>query len=269
LVLICSLASILNSLPADTPPEFAVSLFRTLLDLASVNEDLHVLAPVLDNIQAHFDDWRVEGSLRDETVQQVAERQIQGGRPCVEDCFYHFAYDMMAHYSQFFFLCRSQAHRLLLSHLSTSSVADGTTASLLAKQLAVLSLSLPTFYAFPELARLQRLSVLASSEPDLWALLQAFFPPTAEQTSPAHFGALFAMLADGAKGAEVAKRNDLSVAELSRKAKVLALADLGSRHVGGKVSYADVAEALHLNGQDEEEIEGWVIEGKTRFACCH
>lgn len=243
-----SVSTLFNSLPTpvSTPtsslPSSSSSLRLTvllkLISYASANDDFPVIRPAL----ARFESWLIEWGFGLGTPGEE-----EGNRAVLLVSNHLSTRDQ-----------KPLARELLLAHLSAHSAVAGSSATpsssaaSLASQLIVLSLSLSDVFDFTTLTTLP--SVSHPSIPSLAILLSIF-----------QIGDVKAFEEFVKQNESMLKEEGLEVTLLTKKLKLLALAELCSKKVGEFVSYGEIAEALQLTiakGDDGEEVETWVIDGK-------
>ncbi|ELR14471.1 PCI domain containing protein [Acanthamoeba castellanii str. Neff] len=137
-----------------------------------------------------------------------------------------------------------EAYESLVRHLAMTEEASGEDTSALAVQAAVEAIRLPQVVQLDGLLGLPAIQQLATSQPQLFALLKIFAEDSLSaytQFHQSHPGFLESV--------------GLTHEECLRKQRVLALAGLASGRE--ELSYAQVAQEL---GVEEGEVEAWVIE---------
>lgn len=220
----CSLTNIYNSLPATSSNRYLV--FTTLLELASSNDELDLLADALTALPSRLAVWNIDAAKKSGLLASAAsalESADQGQR----------AY---------------QFHLAHLRFLSTSSVSgagsDSAEAKAAAEKTIVAALRLPKLFDFEELVDIDAVKQL-SGQP-VGELLDVFV-----KGNTADWDAW-----KGAHSSDV-DRLGLSVAQLDRKIRLMDLAALCSRSVSSEVPYTAIASALGINVDD---VEVWVID---------
>ncbi|PWN94410.1 hypothetical protein FA10DRAFT_249168 [Acaromyces ingoldii] len=218
------LTNIYNSLPATSSNRYLV--FTTLLELASSNDELDLLADALTALPSRLAVWNIDAAKKSGLLASAAsalESADQGQR----------AY---------------QFHLAHLRFLSTSSVSgagsDSAEAKAAAEKTIVAALRLPKLFDFEELVDIDAVKQL-SGQP-VGKLLDVFV-----KGNTADWDAW-----KGAHSSDV-DRLGLSVAQLDRKIRLMDLAALCSRSVSSEVPYTAIASALGINVDD---VEVWVID---------
>lgn len=221
---VSSLTNIYNSLPATSSNRYLV--FTALLDLASSNDELDLLADALTALPSRLAVWNIDSAKKADLLASAAsalESADQGPRA------YQF---YLAH----------------LRFLSTSTVSgagsDSAEAKAAAEKTIVAALRLPKLFDFEELVEIDAVKKL-SGQP-VGKLLDVFVNGTTSDWD-----------AWKAAHSSDADRLGLSIAQLDRKIRLMDLAALCSRSVSSEVPYSAIADALKISVDD---VEVWVID---------
>lgn len=220
----CRLSNIFNSLSATSPNRCVV--FRALLNLASNNDDLEVIADALSAVPKWLSEWDIDASAKADVLDSVATKlqAADNGKD---------AYTL---------------HLTLLRFLSTSTLSgqgsDAIDTKKVAERTVATALSLPHVFQFEELAEIDAVKKLGN-EP-IGQLLKIFLHGTTQdwhQWCQAN--------------AQELSRLNLSQEQLERKIRLLDLANLCSQSVSKEVPYNSIADALKISIDD---VEVWAID---------
>ncbi|GAA6061438.1 hypothetical protein JCM10212_002019 [Sporobolomyces blumeae] len=233
-----SLATVFNSLPSSPSlHSLRLTVLLKLVSFAAQNDDFAVVAPVFSKFESYLVSWGFGPGTQGEeegnaAVSQVVELLVAKGK-------------------------LAEARTLLISHLSSPSAVEGqaatpsSSAAHLASTLIALSLALPTVFDFAELTSTRFPSLENPASSDLKSLLATFQSGDLDAFNSTSFPV------------NVSQGLVLEKEPLEKKFKLVKLAELCSERVGETVSYGEIAKALGLNvdGEDEgEEVETWVID---------
>ncbi|KAH8988769.1 PCI-domain-containing protein [Lactarius hatsudake] len=210
------LTNFFNTLPRQSALRLPV--YNALLDLASANDELHVLQVSRTDIEQWIKEWEITPSEKSTFLERLVEVFSKAGQ-------------------------RVTAYHYKLSHLRSLDPASHAT-QLVALDAIATALSDPTIFDFDPLFKLD--AVLAVKAHPLFALLRVFLsggPDDLHAWQNAH--------------ASTAGEFSLDAAQLERKIRLLALADLGFQNIGQDVPYAQVASALQVPAT---QVERWVID---------
>ncbi|KAH8989688.1 PCI-domain-containing protein [Lactarius akahatsu] len=210
------LTNFFNTLPRQSALRLPV--YNALLDLASSNDELHVLQVSRTDVEQWIKEWEITPSEKSTFLERLVEVFSKAGQ-------------------------RVTAYHYKLAHLRSLDPASQAT-QLVALDAIATALSDPTIFDFDPLFKLD--AVLAVKAHPLFALLRVFLsggPDDLHAWQNAH--------------ASTAGEFSLDAAQLERKIRLLALADLGFQNIGQDVPYAQVASALQVPAT---QVERWVID---------
>ncbi|KAH9168178.1 PCI-domain-containing protein [Lactarius sanguifluus] len=193
-------------------------VYNALLDLASTHDELHVLQVSRTDVEQWIKEWEITPSEKSTFLERLVEVFSKAGQ-------------------------RVTAYHYKLAHLRSLDPASQAT-QLVALDAIATALSDPTIFDFDPLFKLD--AVLAAQAHPLFALLRVFLsggPDDLHAWQNAH--------------ASTAGEFSLDAAQLERKIRLLALADLGFQNIGQDVPYAQVASALQVPAT---QVERWVID---------
>ena len=246
-----AIAAVFNSLPVEADNEesnkiaagLKLTILLKLIAYASANDDFTIIKPVLSRFPSWLAQWGFSrGSPGEEegnaAVLSIVKSLSKGKK--------------------------SEARSILLAHLSSQSVVEGTATTIststatLASKLISLSLAQPDYFDFSSLASLPLLAT--PSAPALRTLLDIFL-----SASSTPLPALEFFLAVESNKALLGEW-ELDAASLGRKLRLVGLAGLCSERVGETVRYEEIAGCLGLSADgddDGEQVEIWVIDGSS------
>lgn len=193
-------------------------IYNALLDLASANDELLVLRVSRADVENWLKEWEVTPSEKSAFLERLVDVFSKARQP---DTAYYYK----------------------LAHVRSLDPASQA-AQLAALDAIATAVSDPTIFDFDPLFKLD--AVLAAQAHPLFALLRIFLsggPDDLRAWQHAH--------------ADTTGEFGLNAAQLERKIRLLALADLGFQNIGQDVPYADVAAALQVPAT---QVERWVID---------
>ncbi|KAI0265916.1 hypothetical protein BC834DRAFT_924157 [Gloeopeniophorella convolvens] len=210
------LTNLFNALPRTSALRLPV--YTTLVELASANDELHVLHVSRADVEKWLGEWAVPADTKAAFLQTLADVFDKASQP-------------------------ETAHYYRLTHVRA---LGGAAPAAQPAALAAISAALsdPAVLDFDALFKLD--AVVAASAHPLFALLRVFLT-----------GGLDDLRAWQGANAGVAETHGLDAAQLERKIRLLALADLGFQNIGQDLPYAQVAAALQV---DPAHVERWVID---------
>ncbi|KAH9057289.1 PCI-domain-containing protein [Lactarius vividus] len=210
------LTNFFNTLPRQSALRLPV--YNALLDLASTNDELHVLQVSRTDVEQWIKEWEITPSEKSAFLERLVEIFSKAGQ-------------------------RATAYHYKLAHVRSLDPASQAT-QLVALDAIATALSDPTIFDYDPLFKLD--AVLAAQAHPLFALLRVFLS-----------GAPDDLHAWQSTHASTAAEFSLDSAQLERKIRLLALADLGFQNIGQDLPYAQVAAALQV---PVTQVERWVID---------
>jgi translation initiation factor 3 subunit M len=193
-------------------------VYSALLDLASTNDELHGLQVSRADVEKWIKEWEITPSEKSTFLERLVEVFSKAGQP---DSAYHYK----------------------LAHVRSLDPASPATQRVALDAIAT-ALSNRTIFDFDPLFKLD--AVLAAQAHPLFALLRIFLS-----------GGLDDLHAWQNAHADTAMEFGLDSAQLERKIRLLALADLGFQNIGQDLPYAQVAASLQVPAT---QVERWVID---------
>lgn len=218
-------SSLFNMLP-ETSALRALA-FETALNTAEATGNLHVLGPQLKNTEV-TGRWLSTWEVEEETRQKLIGRVFKA-------------------------LTALDDHKKALAILLHAVQAAGNSTYPLTCKLVQEAIKNEDVYDFSELLALDAVQDLKNGEARLFELLTTLASGDVQATET---------LVNG-PGKSLIDDNDLDGAQIIRKAKITALANLSSKHHLGKaedeppLQYSEIAKTLNV---PEEEVELWVID---------
>ncbi|GJJ07235.1 hypothetical protein Clacol_001435 [Clathrus columnatus] len=212
------LSHLFNALPNRST--LRPQVYKALLNLATVNEELEVLQLKVSDLERWLDEWDISVDERSEFIKSISDAYAKVGR--TEES-----------YSFEVFYVRSIP--------ANSPKAQAAALAVIAK-----ALKLPTVFSFDALLKLN--TVRAARDHQLFSLLKILIQGSLTDYQQ------WVIPNDNILG-EFA--TDLDKRQLERKLKLLILGDLGAKNIGRDVPYHEISSALQI-GQDEVEV--WVID---------
>ncbi|EPQ59896.1 hypothetical protein GLOTRDRAFT_23467, partial [Gloeophyllum trabeum ATCC 11539] len=219
------LSNLFNALPRRSPLRLPV--YRTLLDIASTNDELEVLQISRADVEKWMQEWDVTPEEKSQFLKSISDAFSKSGQP-------------------------ETAYLFTLSYVRSlpSSSPEAQAAAL---EAIAAALRLP-IYNFDPLFKLD--AVVASKEHELFSLLQVFLNgglseyQSWEQSHPDAF-----------------ERYNLDREQLGRKIRLLTLASLGFDNLGKDLPYTKVAEVLQVDPSQVEKwvidvIRAGLLSGK-------
>ncbi|KAH9053287.1 PCI-domain-containing protein [Lactarius vividus] len=209
-----NLTNFFNTLPRQSALRLPV--YNALLDLASTNDELHVLQVSRTDVEQWIKEWEITPSEKSAFLERLVEIFSKAGQ-------------------------RATAYHYKLAHVRSLDPASQAT-QLVALDAIATALSDPTIFDYDPLFKLD--AVLAAQAHPLFALLG--YSSAARRTT-----------CTPGKARTQAPPRSLDSAQLERKIRLLALADLGFQNIGQDLPYAQVAAALQV---PVTQVERWVID---------
>lgn len=205
------LSSLFNTLPRHSALRLPV--YKTLLELASSNDELHVLQVSRGDVENWLKEWDITPTEKSAFLKTLVDVFSRAGQP---DTAYYY----------------KLAHVRSLEPTSQST----QTAALDAIATAV---SNPAVFEFDPLFKLD--AVIATKSHPLFALLRIFLN-----------GGLDDLHTWQRAHADVSSSFGLDTTQLERKIRLLSLADLGFQNIGQDLPYAHVATVLQVPPSEVE-----------------
>ncbi|KAF8263947.1 hypothetical protein EI94DRAFT_1772790 [Lactarius quietus] len=193
-------------------------VYYALLDLASTNDELHVLQVSRADVEKWIKEWEITPSEKSAFLERLV--------------------DVFSKAKQ-----RETAYHYKLAHVRSLDPTSQSTQHTALDAIAT-ALSDPSIFDFDPLFKLD--AVLAAQAHPLFALLRVFLS-----------GGLDDLHAWQRAHANTAGEFSLDAAQLERKIRLLALADLGFQNIGQDLPYAQVATVLQV---PVTQVERWVID---------
>jgi translation initiation factor 3 subunit M len=210
------LTNLFNTLPRQSALRLPV--YNALLDLASTNDEVHVLQVSRTDVEQWLKDWEITPSEKSAFLERLVDVFSKAGQ-------------------------RETAYHYKLAHVRSLDPASQAT-QLVALDAIAIALSNPSIFDFDPLYKLD--AVLAAQTHPLFALLRVFLS-----------GGLDDLHAWQHAHTDTTGEFSLDTAQLERKIRLLALADLGFQNIGQDLSYAQVATTLQVPAT---QVERWVID---------
>ncbi|KAF9057843.1 PCI domain-containing protein [Panaeolus papilionaceus] len=206
------LSNLFNLLPRNSPQRSVV--YRSLLSLASTNENLNVLELTKGDVERWLSEWTISAEEKASFLKAIVDAYRAVNQHDV-------SYEYLILYVQ---------------NLDSSSPEAKTAAT----ELVATALRLPTVFNFDDLFKLD--AVLVIKDHVLFSLLQIFL-----NSGLGEFNSWLS------SNHQVIEQYQIPSSELERKIRLLTLASLAFQHVGQQLSYAKIAEALQIPPADVEK----------------
>ncbi|EJF62277.1 PCI-domain-containing protein [Dichomitus squalens LYAD-421 SS1] len=220
------LSNLFNALPRRSG--LRLPIYQTLLELASVNDDIDVLGLSQTEVDKWLSEWEVTPEEKSSFIKLIVDAYKRSEQPVAS-----YQYQL------------SYVRSLPPSSPEAQSAAIDAIAS---------ALRLPNNFDFDPLFRLD--AVVAAKDHELFALLQIFLNDGLaqyQQWASSHPDAL--------------SKYELDSSQLERKIRLLTLASLGFQNVGRDIPYSVIASALQVEPSQVESwvidvIRAGLVSGK-------
>lgn len=220
------LSNLFNASPRKSCLRLPV--YRTLLQIATANDDLELLQLSRDGVEKWLTEWDISPEEKSEFLKSIVDAYVKSGQ-------------------------LETAYKYTLSYVRSLSPSSPSAQSAAIESITM-ALQLPTIFDFDPLFKLD--VVVAAKDNELFSLLQIFLNHSlAEFRSweESHPGAL--------------EKHNLEKAELQRKIRLLTLASLGFQNIGRDLPYSTIAVSLQVEPSDVEKwaidvIRAGLLSGK-------
>ncbi|KZT24562.1 PCI-domain-containing protein [Neolentinus lepideus HHB14362 ss-1] len=219
------LSNLFNALPRRSALRLLV--YRTLLDIASANDELEVLQISRGDVEKWMQEWDVPSEEKSQFLKSVSDALSKSGQP-------------------------ETAYSYILSYVR-SLPSSSPEAQAAAIDAIAAALRLP-IYDFDPLFKLD--AVVASKDHELFSLLQVFLN-----------GGLSEYKSWEASYSDAFEKYNLDKVQLDRKIRLLTLASLGFENIGKDLPYSEIAETLEVEPSQVEKwvidvIRAGLLSGK-------
>ncbi|KAL0059643.1 hypothetical protein AAF712_013608 [Marasmius tenuissimus] len=228
------LSNLFNALPRSSP--LRLSIYRTLLDIATSNDQIDALQLSRADVNTWLAEWDVSQEEKSAFTKSIADAYAKSDQ-----------------------LASSYGYSLSYLQSLPSSSPESQAAAI---DVIATALRLPNVFDFDALFKID--AVVASKDHELFSLLQVFLSgglADFKSWESSHSGVLakysMSLCTRLERRAPDILAPDLEQSQLEHKIKLLTLASLGFKNVGQNLSYAAIAEALQV---DISEVEKWVID---------
>ncbi|KAL0580738.1 hypothetical protein V5O48_001296 [Marasmius crinis-equi] len=206
------LSNLFNAIPRTSP--LRLSVYRTLLDIATANDQIDVLQLSRTDVNNWLVEWEVSQEEKSAFLKSIADAYAKSDQ-----------------------LATSYTYSLSYLQSLPSTSPESRTAAIDAIATA---LRLPSVFDFDALFKID--AVVAAKDHELFSLLQVFLS-----------GGLTEFKSwEGSHSGVLAKYN-LDQSQLEHKIKLLTLASLGFKNVGQNLSYTSIAEAIQVDIAEVEK----------------
>ncbi|KZT71501.1 PCI-domain-containing protein [Daedalea quercina L-15889] len=199
------LSNLFNALPRRSSHRLLV--YKTLLRLASENEELELLSLSRSDVEKWTQEWDVPSEEKSSFLQLIAESFTKCGQPVT-------------------------AYQYTLSYVR-SLPPDSPTAQAAAVDAIASALRLPSLFDFDALFRLD--AVIAVQRHELFSLLGIFIS-----------GGLSDFQTWASNHADAFAKYDLDKAQLERKIRLLALTSLAFQNIGHELPYTIISSDIQI-----------------------
>ncbi|TFY82705.1 hypothetical protein EWM64_g1301 [Hericium alpestre] len=206
------LSNLFNALPRTS--ELRLSVYKTLLDLASSRDELDVLQLSREDVQKWLEEWAVSPSDKTAFLKTLVDVFAKAGDAGTS---YHYKVSWVRSIDAFSPEAHSAAIDLIAASLSSSTIFD-----------------------FDSLFKID--AIVAQKDHELFQLLQIFVNNGVEELKAwqaSHPGA--------------AENYALDYTQLERKMRLLSLASLGFQNIGSDLPYSKIASALQVDPSEVEK----------------
>ncbi|KAJ8086989.1 hypothetical protein PM082_005814 [Marasmius tenuissimus] len=206
------LSNLFNALPRNSP--LRLSIYRTLLDIATSNDQIDALQLSRADVNTWLAEWDVSQEEKSAFTKSIADAYAKSDQ-----------------------LASSYGYSLSYLQSLPSSSPESQTAAI---DVIATALRLPNVFDFDALFKID--AVVASKDHELFSLLQVFLS-----------GGLADFKSWESSHSGVLAKYNLEQSQLEHKIKLLTLASLGFKNVGQNLSYAAIAEALQVDISEVEK----------------
>ncbi|KAA1473359.1 hypothetical protein DENSPDRAFT_802463 [Dentipellis sp. KUC8613] len=206
------LSNLFNALPRTSP--LRLSVYNTLLELASANDELDVLQLSQSDVEKWLQEWNISPSEKTAFLKALVDAFAKAGEP-------------------------ETSYRYKISYVRSFDGASPESQAA-AIDLIAATLASPVVFDFDPLFKIN--AVVAAKDHELFQLLQVFVNGGLDELKAWH----------GAH-AGAAEKYSLDYAQLEHKIRLLALASLGFQNIGAELPYSKIAAALQIDQNDVEK----------------
>ncbi|KAK1223316.1 hypothetical protein PQX77_013793 [Marasmius sp. AFHP31] len=206
------LSNLFNALPRSSP--LRLSIYRTLLDIATSNDQIDVLQLSRADVNTWLAEWDVSQEEKSAFTKSIADAYAKSDQ-----------------------LATSYAYSLSYLQSLPSSSPETQAAAI---DVIATALRLPNVFDFDALFKID--AIVANKDHELFSLLQVFLS-----------GGLADFKSWESSHSGVLAKYNLEQSQLEHKIKLLTLASLGFKNVGQNLSYAAIAEALQVDISEVEK----------------
>ncbi|KAE9409790.1 PCI-domain-containing protein [Gymnopus androsaceus JB14] len=213
------LSNLFNAIPRTSP--LRLSVYNTILEIAVAEDGIDALHLSRSDVEKWLGEWDISSEEKSAFLKSIVDAYTKSNQPSSSTKCYEYSLSYIR------------------SLPPTSEAANAAAVKVIASALCN-----PNIFDFDPLFKLD--AVVAIKDHDIFSLLQVFLNDGLlefQAWEKSHAGAL--------------EKYSLDRAQLERKIRLLTLASLGFKHIGTKLPYSKVAEAIQV---DVSEVEKWVID---------